>query len=208
MTQHTTGQMATADATASPASDTPPVIDAQVAEFMEASPDVAAAIMALGSVGDAMGFTAENLDTFYAAGYQLFEQGEYANAMTVFSYLSVLDPGDIRFHQAVAACLVWLERYKEAAGSYVLLKLLEPEQPEHLLRLAECTVSAGDPQAAVGILESLIEECIAPEHDELRIQAEAMRKLLRSPALESPPSVSLDRAAPPIASSRTQGNSR
>ncbi len=134
-----------------------------------------------GNLAGLVGYSDEDLDVFYTAAYQLYEAGRHADAMPVFGFLAAMDPTQARFHHGVAACLQCTGRFKEAAGSFVLLKLMEPEQPEHLLHLAECLIGAGDAQAAAGMLESLVEECVNPAHAPLKSQAEALRKLLREP---------------------------
>lgn len=138
-----------------------------------------------GNLAGMVGYSDEDLDVFYTAAYQLYEAGRHADAMPVFGFLAAMDPTQARFHHGVAACLQCAGRHKEAAGSFVLLKLMEPEQPEHLLHLTECLIGAGDAQAAVGMLDSLVEECVNPAHAALKSQAEALRKLLREP-LSSP----------------------
>lgn len=131
-----------------------------------------------GNLGDLLRLSPQDLNVLYSIGHSLFEEGRQQAALGVFGALAAFDPSQARFHHAVATCLQRMGRFRDAARSYVLLKLLEPDNPETLFRLAECLLAEGERESAAGMLDAIVQES-DPANSPWRVRAEALLRLLK-----------------------------
>ena len=133
-----------------------------------------------GRLGQLLHLRPEQLDLVYSAAHELYAQGRHQEALKAFGVLAGLDPSQGRFHHAVATCLHRLGRYRDAAMCYLFLQAIEPDGVEPLFRLAECALAEGEPDSAVGLLESVLSLSGAGEADaRWKTRSQALLTLLR-----------------------------
>lgn len=137
------------------------------------------------SAAELLNLGAEDLDPIYAAGYHLYGQGRFDEALKVFGTLATLAPLQVKFQHALATCLQRQGRYREAAQRYTCLALIEPENSEALFRLAECLLAEGERKSAVGVLETLVRDCDDSQAS-WRVRAVALLKLQNHPSSPLP----------------------
>lgn len=94
-----------------------------------------------GTLADIYGLDARQLEAAYAHGYSLYNQGRWAPALQVFSFLTCHDHLDRRYHIARAACLQMLKQHEEALRAYSLAQLLDVSDPAVGLHVAECLIA-------------------------------------------------------------------
>ncbi len=103
--------------------------------------EIADFLFAGGTVADVYGLGEEQLEAVYALGYSLYNQGRWAQALQVFSFLTFHAHLDRRFHVARASCLQMLRRHDEALKAYLLAHLLDVSDPAVALHVAECLIA-------------------------------------------------------------------
>lgn len=137
-----------------------------------------------GSIGGLLQMGRKDYDLLYALGSSHFNQGRDEAALEVFSLLVALEPMESRFHHAASTCLQRLGRHRDATLGYMVLKTLEPDNPEPLFRMAECLLALGERESALGMLDTVVDEFSKAPGD-WHSRASALARLLRG---GSPPS--------------------
>lgn len=99
------------------------------------------------------------LETIYALAYAYVTQKRYAQALPVFSILSIYGPTHRHYLAGLALCLEKCERYEEAIGAYSLLIMLFPGDPQPALQVAECQLRLGRVDEAIQELDRVL-RCI------------------------------------------------
>jgi type III secretion system low calcium response chaperone LcrH/SycD len=117
--------------------------------------EIADFLFAGGTVADIYGLDATQIEAVYALGYNLYNQGRWAQALQVFSFLTFHDHVDRRLHIARAACLQMLKRYEEALTAYLLAHVLDVSDPAVGLQLAECLIALRRKPEARAALETV-----------------------------------------------------
>ena len=92
--------------------------------------------------------SAEQLEVIYALAYAHVAQGQYAQALPLFAFLSQYGPTRKHYLSGLGLCLQMAERYEEAICIYSLIGTLHPGTPDAALRVAECQLALGDIEAA------------------------------------------------------------
>jgi type III secretion system low calcium response chaperone LcrH/SycD len=92
--------------------------------------------------------TGEQLEVIYALAYAQVTQGQFAQALPVFSILATYGPTRKHYIAGLALCLQMCERYEEAINMYSLMATLFPGSPESALQVAECYLMLGRADAA------------------------------------------------------------
>jgi type III secretion system low calcium response chaperone LcrH/SycD len=87
--------------------------------------------------------TAEQLEVVYALAYAHVTQGQYAQALPIFSILATYGPTRKHYIAGLALCLQMCERYEEAISMYSLMITLFPGSPEPSLQVVECFLMLG-----------------------------------------------------------------
>lgn len=121
----------------------------------------------------------EQLEVIYALAYAHVTQGQYAQALPIFSILATYGPTRKHYLAGLAVCLEMCERYEEAINMYSLLSTLFPGSPEPALQVAECLLMQGRVEDAAEELDRVL-RCIAESggrYDALRPRAQVLRGL-------------------------------
>ncbi|WP_323018737.1 SycD/LcrH family type III secretion system chaperone [Castellaniella sp.] len=119
------------------------------------------------------------LEVLYALAYAHVTQGQYAQALPIFSILATYGPTRKHYLAGLAVCLEKSERYEEAISMYSLLSVLFPGSPEPALQVAECQLMLGQAGDAAEELDRVL-RCIAESggrYDALKPRAQVLRGL-------------------------------
>ena len=134
---------------------------------------------------DALGFSPEVMEVIYQYGYNLFQNGKYADALIVFENLRQLDITDIRYSFAIAACYHYSKRYLDAAANYLIYKYMDPLNPIPCFHLYDCYMKSNHPASALFELqEALILANRSPEYNELKekiqVELQHVKEVIRT----------------------------
>ena len=121
----------------------------------------------------------EQLEVIYALAYAHVVQGQYAQALPVFSILATYGPTRKHYLAGLALCLEQCERYEEAISMYSLLITLFPGSPEPALQIAECLLMLGRADEAAIELERVLRSIddAGGRYEALRPRAQVLRDL-------------------------------
>ena len=121
----------------------------------------------------------EQLEVIYALAYAHVTQGQYAQALPVFSILATYGPTRRHYLAGLALCLEQCERYEEAISMYSLLITLFPGSPEPALQIAECLLMIGRTAEAADELDRVLRGIAESggRYDALRPRAQVLRDL-------------------------------
>lgn len=87
--------------------------------------------------------SAEQLEVIYALAYAHVTQGQFEQALPIFTILATYGPTRKHYLAGLALCLQQCKRYEEAIAMYSLVTVLFPETPEPSLQVAECLLMLG-----------------------------------------------------------------
>lgn len=125
--------------------------------------------------------SAEQLEVIYALAYAHVTQGQYAQALPVFTILATYGPTRKHYLAGLALCLQQCGRYEEAIRMYSLLTVLFPDSPEPALQVVECLLMLGREGEAVDELDRVLYYISQSdgEYESLRPRAHVLRELAR-----------------------------
>ncbi|SCA63277.1 Uncharacterized protein SCG7086_AN_00210 [Chlamydiales bacterium SCGC AG-110-P3] len=89
-------------------------------------------------VKDLMGLEPDQMEGVYGQAYRLFNNGQYAQAKSIFRVLAHLDCMEPKYSLGIAACLHMEQKYDLAAASYYIVTQVDPENPVPLYHKADC----------------------------------------------------------------------
>jgi tetratricopeptide (TPR) repeat protein len=92
----------------------------------------------------------------YTVGYTLYQDEQYAKALSFFATLSFYEPANATYYALQAACHKMLKEYDQAIHYYSLAFLLQPGKAEYGLYVAECQIAAGYIHPAIKTLITLL----------------------------------------------------
>ncbi|MGI4861983.1 MAG: tetratricopeptide repeat protein [Janthinobacterium lividum] len=98
----------------------------------------------------------------YARGFRAFKQGNYRQALGLFTRLLLGEPLNPRYLMASGACLQRLQRYEDALRPYCLCAAFSPTNLLCQLYIAQCLIALGKPEQAAEALRRLL---AAPTND-------------------------------------------
>lgn len=122
-------------------------------------------------------------NVIYALAYNLVVQGRYEAAYRYFSLLTLYQPTNVDYLTGLAHCYRMLELFSEALNIYSFLAVIDPEQPEHTLAIAECLLLQKEVQEARDTVAMVLRYC--DQHvsqpgttDKVRSRAQAISQLI------------------------------
>ena len=134
---------------------------------------------------DALGFSPEVMEVIYQHGYNLFQNGKYADAMIIFNTLRQLDITDTRYSFAIAACYQYSKQYLEAAANYLIYKYMDPFNPIPCFHLYDCYMKTNHPMSALfEIQEALVLAERNPVYsglkEKIQLEYDHLKEILKS----------------------------
>lgn len=100
--------------------------------------------------------TQENLNFIHNMGNQLYEQGQYDQAESIFQFLCTLKPTGQQYWLGLGATQQMKCKYKQAIFSYKFATTLDLEDPKAAFHAAECHLQLNQKLEAQDALEIAI----------------------------------------------------
>ncbi|HJV80586.1 SycD/LcrH family type III secretion system chaperone [Noviherbaspirillum sp.] len=101
----------------------------------------------------------ETLESVYGLGFNHYSQGQYEASLRYFGFLTVYRPTEPRFLNGLALSHQRLGNYEPAIQAYSMAAVIDPLTPQHMMGVADCQLLAGQFDAALGTLETVICYC-------------------------------------------------
>lgn len=98
-------------------------------------------------------------NVIYALAYNLVVQGRYEAAYRYFSLLTLYQPTNVDYLAGLARSYRMLELFPQALNIYSFLAVIDPEQPEHTLAIAECLLLQKEVQEARDTVAMVLRYC-------------------------------------------------
>jgi type III secretion system low calcium response chaperone LcrH/SycD len=138
--------------------------------------DHAADLLAHGATLKAIkGYTDEEFEALYTLGYNLYNQGKFAEALQAFGFLLMHDQLERRYYKAFGSCQQMLKQYEEAIRNYSMASILDLTDPEPTFHTAECMVGLGMTEEAVEALDIVVRQTKdKPDYKVMHERAKAM----------------------------------
>lgn len=106
---------------------------------------------------DAMGLSDAMMEGIYGHAYRLYNSGRYREASQLFRLLILLNPLSSKYSLGLAACFHMLKEYDNAAQSYMMVSLVDPESPIPFYHASDCFIQLNLSDSAIIALEKAIE---------------------------------------------------
>lgn len=100
------------------------------------------------------GINNEELDAFYAVGYNLYQQKKLDEARKVFQFLALHQHLDCRFWLGLGGCYQRMGDYKNAINAYTVAALVDATNPLYSSHACECYIAQQDWPMAEKALEA------------------------------------------------------
>lgn len=115
---------------------------------------------------DALGLTDAMVEGIYGQAYRLYNTGKFKDASQLFRMLIMINSTEPKYIMGLAACFHMLKEYKNAADTYAILGVIDPESPISFYHASDCYIQIKDPISAIMALEMAVKR--AGEKPEFR----------------------------------------
>lgn len=139
-----------------------------------------------GVAGDLLDMGPAEYEAMYAIGHQLYVSGRYADAVDMFSHLTMHNHHERRYFMAYGAALQMSGDCASAITVYTLVSLMDLRDPLPAFHTCECLIQLGMKQEAREGLAMVIHQC-DDGHAETRDRARALLALLSAQHTGNPP---------------------
>lgn len=126
-------------------------------------------------------------EALYGVAYTALTGRQFAQAGSLFAFLAAQRPTDARYLSGLGTARAGQGEHLQAVMAFSLASHFEPDNPRHLLSLAESMLAIGEPAMARHALKAA-ESTAAdqPEHAALLHRAQALLRLVRHAVATSP----------------------
>jgi type III secretion system low calcium response chaperone LcrH/SycD len=150
-------------------------------EFSGLTPLQKKAMEVLGAGGmmkDIRGLSGEEIETVYSIGFNLYNQGKYAQAEPMFQFACFYAHLEPRYWMALGNCRQMLKNYPAAIDAYGFAFMIDIEDPWPTIQTAICYLATGNKELAGDSL-TLAENAIKDKPNETaRQRISALRQAL------------------------------
>lgn len=105
---------------------------------------------------DALGLTDAMIEGIYGQAYRLYNTGKYKDASQLFRMLVMINTTEAKYTMGLAACFHMLKDYKNAADTYSIVGMIDPQSPISFYHASDCYVKMGDIPSATVALEMAV----------------------------------------------------
>lgn len=102
---------------------------------------------------DTMGLSDQMVEGIYAQAYRLYQTGRYNDAIQMFRLLIMINSTESKYSLGLAACFHMLKEYKNAADTYTVCGIIDPENPIPHYHASDCYLQMKDNVSAIIALE-------------------------------------------------------
>lgn len=135
-----------------------------------------------GILAEPLEISPQELEHAYFLAFQLYRNNRYDDASTVFAYLTLLNPYDVRFFTGLGHCHTMLQLYPKAYECYSYACMYAANDPIPHFHAAETALKLGTPHArewAFDLYQKTISFCTAEEYQEVLQLSKAKLELLK-----------------------------
>ena len=108
---------------------------------------------------NAFGLTDAMVEGIYGQAYRLYNTGKYQDAIQVFRLLVMINAMEKKYVMGLAACFHMMKKYSNAAETYSIVAVMDPQNPIPFYHASDCFVQIGDVVGALVSLESAVKRC-------------------------------------------------
>lgn len=119
-----------------------------------------------------LGVPAKTMDGMYEHAYNLYNTGRYKEAIPVFRNLTTLHTNESKYMLGLASCYHMLKDYQMAAGVYLVVSTVDPNNPIPYFHSSDCYMQMGDKVSAIVMLEMAISNAKETKYEILKQRAE------------------------------------
>jgi type III secretion system low calcium response chaperone LcrH/SycD len=131
-----------------------------------------------GTMKDIRGLSAEEVETVYSIGFNLYNQGKYEQAEPMFQFACFYSHLQPRYWMALGNCRQMTKKYAPAIDAYGLAYLFDTEDPWPPIQTAICYLAMKNKELAGDAL-TLADKAIAGKPNETaRQRVAALRQAL------------------------------
>lgn len=135
------------------------------------------------TMGDLYGIDQDRLEAVYSVAHNMYGNGKFDDALTMFRFLTVMDYSETRFWMGLGATQQMMADYEGAVQSYAYATMLDIEDPRPQIQAGYCLMQMGQLEIAQTALEGvLLAEQLDPG---LELQAEAMLNRIERELLDT-----------------------
>ena len=132
------------------------------------------------AIRDILGFDDQQMDAFYAMGYNFYQAGKYDDANKIFRALCLFDSLVPKHWLGLGATLQMQKQYEQAAEVYGMCATINVEDPRASFHAAECFIALNDREKAIAALNTVVElSSDTPKNKPFIDKAKAMLALLQ-----------------------------
>jgi type III secretion system low calcium response chaperone LcrH/SycD len=122
---------------------------------------------------DAMGLSDQMVEGIYGQAYRLYQTGRYNDASQLFRLLIMINSTEPKYAFGLAACFHMMKEYKNAAETYSICALIEPDSPVPHYHASDCYLQMKDNISALIALELAVKRAgQKPEFKALKDRAQ------------------------------------
>lgn len=122
------------------------------------------------------GLTQENMESIYAVGFTLYNNGRFEDSEKVFQFLAVFDHMVRKYWMALAGAQQMLKKYHKAIDAYSYAAMLDMFEPWAPFYAAECYLALKDEDKAKKALDSALD--VVGNDKDLKDRIQGMLSLL------------------------------
>lgn len=134
-----------------------------------------------GTLGEVFSETASTeIESMYAVGYGLYEQGRYDDAFKVFSLVVIQNHREPRYLFGLGSTCQMLGRYVDALQHYMAAAIACMDDPRPIFHAAECLIAMSRIEEAMESLRLVLEMCPdtqAPLHTRAQVLLHGLHPL-------------------------------
>lgn len=135
---------------------------------------------------EAFNISDEKIEAIYANAYRLYNSGKYEEAGYLFRLLMLVEPTESKHAIGLGACLHLLKEYENAAQTYILAGIMDPENPVPHYHASDCYLQMRDKASAILMLDMAVKRSgEKPEYQILKDRALLTIESLKKELIES-----------------------
>lgn len=117
---------------------------------------IAKEIIAGKTFAQSLEITDEEIEALHVLARIQKSEGRYVDAMEIYALLTMLDQNEVKFHKGLGLTAKAAGEYKKSIDSLGLAYLMNPEDNEVSLAIAECHLALGEKEKSRKILEKIL----------------------------------------------------
>lgn len=107
---------------------------------------------------DALGLNDAMIEGIYGQAYRLYNTGKYDDASQLFRLLIMLNPTESKYVMGLAASFHMMKEYQNAANTYAICSVIDPNDPIPHFHASDCYYKMGDKMSAMLALEMAVKQ--------------------------------------------------